>query len=551
MNPGATVSTRPPFAKSAEPRAISRWAERDRALLAGAAIAVVAVAVRVAFAPQFDGLDDAGYLDAATRIADGRSLDNLFPLFRTRVGMSSPLAWLMSTGVLGAAQFWILTCLADLIATASLFVAAWLLTGAIEAGLGAAGVYAIYPLAVQQSAMYYPTSFQVASIALACALIAIAERHEGARRWSAAMGAGVSLGVGYLFKEDVAIVVAAMGLASLVARFPRFTTMIAVGSGAALVFGSECLAYWRTTGHPLYRLVATSGLGAPIGDNLQIAEIWRWDAYLRTLWLLPVQVGIIWWLAIPAAWFAWRRRAEQRGLAFTVTLLAIVMLYLQFGSGSLASYSPLPKTPRYTALATSLVMIAVGSWLAMGRRDRFRTSTILAAIVATSIPCLLYLFVTSGERTRNTLAAWQSIATLDSAPIYTDYYSARVLRLIEPHRDIRTWYHADFKTGEMRVMNEPTAGSLVLLDRQAAKVYTSSYQLRLPPAVDHVPATAAVIFSRHAYPPASFSRRALEMLEGMAMLLPDGNAIRARVVHGVEDIIGGDDAVLYRIPPSM
>lgn len=550
MNPGATVSTRRPFAKSASAALLARWTTRERAIASAAVIGVAAVALRVAFAPQLDILDDAGYLEAARRVSIGQPLDNLFPLFRLRVGMAYPLGWLMSLHVVDPTQFWLLTIAADLVALLSLFAAGWLLTGLAEVGLASAAVYAGYPLAIQQSAMYYPTSFQVASIALACALIALAERSSGSRRWLSAAGAGVSLGVGYLFKEDVAIVVVMMAIASLIARFPRVPTMTAVCAGAAAVFGAECAAYWQTTGNPLFRITATSGLGAPIGDNLQIAEIWRWDAYLRSLWLLPVQVGVTWWLAIPAIGFAWRSRRSARGLAFVAVLFAIVMLYLQFGSGSFSQYSPLPKTPRYTALATPLLMLLLGAWLAhQATAHRRRALLIATAIVLTAVPCLLYLLVSSGERTRNTLAVAPVMQTLGPGDLHTDYYSARVLRLIAPDREIRTWYHAKFDEARMNVVAPPAAGAYALLDRQAAKVYTSSYELPLPPDVDRIPAGATIVWTHQAYEPGSISRRILELMRDASRFVP-ADGLRTKVTRSVNAMIEGDDAVLYRVPPS-
>lgn len=549
MNPGEAVSTRRPFARSARPAAVVRGTAAERVLAPAAAIAVIAVAVRIAFGPQLDILDDAGYLEAARRVSSGQSLDNLFPLFRLRVGMAYPLGWLFAAGLVEPTQFWWLTIAADLIALAALAVAARFLAGTTQAALCAAGLYAIYPLAVQQSTMYYPTSFQVASIAAACALIAVAEHARGRGRWLLAFTGGLSLGIGYLFKEDVAIVVPAMVIASVIASFPRFATMLAVCAGAALIFTVECLAYWLTTGNALFRLTATSGLGAAVSSDLQIAEIWRWNAYLGSLLLLPVQVGVMWWLAIPAAWMAWRARRSAPGIAFTTVLFLIVMVYLQFGSGSLSDYSPLPKTPRYTALATPLLILTVGAWLAGLFAERRRTAiAVAAAVVMVALPCLVYLGVSTQERTRNTLAVVPVLKTLGPGTVHTDYYTARVLRLVEPNRDIRVWYHAKFDENRMMVLAPPPPGAYALLDRQAAKVYTSSYQLALPPEVAQVPPEAMTIWTRHAYEPGTLTRRLLEAVRGAAMQLPEGNALRVRINRSVVEMIEGDDAVLYRQP---
>ncbi len=547
MNPGEAVSTRRPFARSASVAALLRPVA-DTRVAAAAVIAVVAVALRMMFAPQLDILDDAGYLDAARRVSDGQSLDQLFPLFRLRIGMTYPLGVLLSAGVIEPAQFWLLTMAADLCALVALAAAAWMLAGTVEAALCTAGLYALYPLAVQQAAMYYPTAFQVASIAVACALIAAAERSDR-RRLLYGLLAGGSLGIGYLFKEDVAIVVPAMVIASLIASFPRITTMAAVCAGAAVVFGVESLGYWMTTGNPLFRLTATSGLGAAVSSDLQIAQIWRWDAYLRSLWLVPVQVGLLWWLAIPAVWAAWRVRRQLPGIAFTTTALVIVMIYLQFGSGSLNTYAPLPKTPRYTALATPLLMLTVGAWLAaLFATHRRRAAAVTAAAAIVAVPCIFYLLVSGGERTRNTFAVVPVLETLGPGTLHTDYYTARVLRLVDPDRDIRVWYHAKFDENRMVVMAPPSPGAYALLDRQAAKVYTSSFELAVPEDVTNIPASAAIVWRHNAYAPGTMARRMLETMRGASTWLPEGNPLRARVGRSVNDMIEGDDAVLYRLP---
>ena len=94
----------------------------DRNVYAALVLGVLAVVLRYLMAPQLDGLDDAGYLEAAQRVSHGVSLDNMFPLFRTRVGMAYPLGWLLRFDLIGPAQFWILTILADAVTLGALFV---------------------------------------------------------------------------------------------------------------------------------------------------------------------------------------------------------------------------------------------------------------------------------------------------------------------------------------------------------------------------------------------------------------------------------------------
>jgi hypothetical protein len=518
------------------------------------AVAGIALTLRMAMAPQFDGLDDLGYLEAAQRVSRGGSLDGMFPLFKTRVGMAYPMGWLLQAGWLAPSQFWLLTTLAECVTLSSLFAAGWLLTGAATAGLAAVSLYAVYPLAVQQSVMFYPTAFQVAAIAAALALIAAAERVTSSRlRLLVGASAGLAIGVGYLAKEDVAMLVPALAVASLLTGFPRRWTMVAVMGGAASVFAAECLAYWWSTGHPLFRLSATSGMSAAPQDQLQISEIWRWDAFLRSLLVIPVQVGLHWWAGIVAVWVAWRRGDAR--LRWAAATFLILMLYLQFGSGSLSSYAPLPKTPRYTALVTPLLMLLTGAWLAeLAPRRRARTAVIAAALVAAALPCIAYLAIASSERTRNTLAALPALRQAAPEQLFTDYYGARVLRILEPQLPkVSVWYHARFDTNQIVMWGNPTAArdAYVLLDRQAAKIYTSSYEMALPAEVTSPPGEWQLVWQARAYEEGSVTRAWLEQMRALARRLPSGNPLSSRVERSIADLIDADEAYLYRVPSSV
>lgn len=541
-------------AAGSRPRRSAKRASAGSVTGVAVAIGAAAVCLRLALAPQFDGMDDAGYLDAALRVSDGRTLEGLFPLFRTRVGMAYPFGWLLHTGWLGASQFWILTTLAECITLVSLFFMGRLIAGA-RAGLVALALYAFYPIAVQQSAMFYPTAFQVMFIAVAVLLICLAEASDDPAWWrpGCALAAGVSLGLGYLVKEDVAIVVPAMLLASIAAGFPRRSMAIWMGAGAAAIFSLECLGYWWSTGQPLFRLAASSGLAAQEQGQLQISEIWKWDAFLRSLFILPVQVGVIWWLSIPAVWAAWRRGDSR--LRFLSIAFLVLAAYLQFGSGSLSSYVPLPKTPRYTALLTPFLIVLVSTWLAwMFERGRqVRAAVVLAMVVFAAAPCIAYLGISSSERTRNTLAVLPALRSIAPERLYTDYYGARVLRLLDPHLpQVNVWYHARFDTREMLVTSEPRAasGTYVLLDRQAAKVYTSSYEMVLPEQVRHPPATWTPVWTHRAYGEGTLTRSVLEAARTATGWLPNGNPVSSRIRRNIADVIDGDEATLYKVPPT-
>jgi hypothetical protein len=99
------------------------------------------------------------------------------------------------------------------------------------------------------------------------------------------------------------------------------------------------------------------------------------------------------------------------------------------------------------------------------------------------------------------------------------------------------------------VLADPDAhpGALVLVDHQAAKLYTSNYGIVLPPVVT-IPREGWIpVWSHHAYPPGGGVRTALETGRSLAQMGPT-NPISLRIVRGISDMIDDDAAALYRVP---
>lgn len=260
-------------------------------------IVMFGFAVRLAVGVQFDGLDDLGYLEAAHRVAQGRGTAGLGTLFHLRVGMAYPLGWLLRTDWLQPDDFRLLTLAAELISTLCLFAVARRTLNA-RAGLLAAFLYSIYPLAIAQASRFDPVPFQVASVSL-CLLFLTHAGGNRVRTIGAGMLAGVALGLGYLVKEDVALVVPALAVILLALRAAPRASVFGLCAGAALVFGIESLSYWWNEGSLLYRLQRTSGAGTST-LALRIGAIWDAFSYPRSLFAMPYQVGLFWWCGVPA-----------------------------------------------------------------------------------------------------------------------------------------------------------------------------------------------------------------------------------------------------------
>jgi hypothetical protein len=124
-----------------------------------------------------------------------------------------------------------------------------------------------------------------------------------------------------------------------------------------------------------------------------------------------------------------------------------------------------------------------------------------------------------------------------------------VLRQLQPRSAVQVWYHANFVTNQVVLMNDPEArpAALVWLDRQAAKIYTSSYEMQLPASITSPPPHWTPIWQHRAFEEHSLTRRVLEGIRSAASRLPNGNPLSNRINRSVSDMIDGDAAVLYRV----
>ena len=100
-----------------------------------------------------------------------------------------------------------------------------------------------------------------------------------------------------------------------------------------------------------------------------------------------------------------------------------------------------------------------------GGGARWRWPPALAAAAA-AVPCIAYLDISSSERTRNTLAVLPALRAVAPEQLFTDYYGARVLRILEPQLPkVSVWYHARFDTNQIVVLGDlrSAADAYVLL----------------------------------------------------------------------------------------
>ncbi len=504
-------------------------------------------------APVFNGIDDTGYLEAAQVLANGAELSEVgHPLFRFRIGMSVPLSMLVENGVLEFNQYWVLTVLTDLCSLIFLALAARQLWGGIAGGV-VATLWAFYPMTFSQSMMFMPTAFQ--GLAISGAIYCLVQAQAAARSPKSlllAFVAGVLLGLGYLVKEDTALVVMLVFVGGM-AIYPRYWLgWVLFSGGAAMIFIAEVLGYYVLYGDALIRVTGSSGNASEVSGH--ISGLWRWDAFIRSLFVMPYQVGIYWWLTFFAVVSAFKK--HDANVHWLTCCFLLIMCWAQFGTGSFSDYSPLPKSPRYTIIATPFFVLLLGWWLTGYCSGKlFRAWILGAAVLVVSLLCISFFAIQANERTRNTDEVVKILSKMDIKEIHTDYYSARLVNiLLNGRTKANVLYHANFSesatTGvspEVRLLEDLQSldGKYVLVDLQQSKLYTHSYEIPLPVDIRTPPSSWQVIWKGRAYD--GITRNLLSMISMAGSMIPV-HSVADRIQRFISGMISEDTATLYFVP---
>jgi hypothetical protein len=113
-------------------------------------------------------------------------------------------------------------------------------------------------------------------------------------------------------------------------------------------------------------------------------------------------------------------------------------------------------------------MLITGWWLTRLMKDHRRVGLVVCALVISSASaCLGYLAILRANEPRNTIAILPVLDTVARQPLYADYYSVRLLRLLKPEMgDLRIWFHARFAKHEYVITDDSGAkGGFVCLAR--------------------------------------------------------------------------------------
>ena len=304
-----------------------------------AAIALTAIALRLAFMGGIMGSDDLSLASLALRLLDdGWRL----PLghYEARMGLILPLAGIFSIFGVGIAQLVAIPFLASLLGLLFAFLIGRRLFGP-SVGLVAAAALAIYPMDIEFAGLYFPDL--IVGVALAGAFLAALRGSDRPQDWWYGLIGGAAWAFAYFVKIDVVFfgLVLALGWAL---GFIRFRVLLAIAATTGGIVLAELLAYWIAAGNPLYRVnlehVAANEMLAAGHDYRDILT------YPRTMFLNFQNSGLLFYFLIPSLILAVRRR-DKPALLMAGWLL-ILLGWLMFGVDPFGgSFRLKPQLERY------------------------------------------------------------------------------------------------------------------------------------------------------------------------------------------------------------
>ena len=246
------------------------------------------------------------------------------------------------------------------------------------------------------------------------------------RRWWLFLLSGALAGLGFLTRETSVALLVLYGLAFLAGIGGSRLSYLWIGAGWSIVFGLDWLFLFWGSGDPLWRFhVSLNGVAH---DNPTMAGQFaadpgfdRFGSLAAPRWLQPILIlfanqnlGPFFWLAVPAAFVAWRlERGERRRLVALFGALALIWFVL---TGYV--FLGLWVLPRYEITVAAALAVPLGMALAqLVRRGHGRPAAFALTVLVVSNLALVSaadkqpLF---GER------ALVTLAQRGDAPVLTD-----------------------------------------------------------------------------------------------------------------------------------
>ncbi len=353
-------------------------------------IVIIGLAIRFAFASVYVGFDDRHYIEGAYLLSVGQQ-SGTPQHFETRNGMVGSTAALFAAFGVNAA-----TAVAIPLACSALgFLALFLLGRDLfdeTTALVAAALLAVFPLDVIFATTTSPTTPIGLFAGAAILLFALGERTRDTRTFAVA---GASLGIAASFSETPLLVLIAYAVYAVTLGRPSRAHLAALAAlVATLVIDATVSA--AIYGDPLVRFAALSRQATVRGVNVDVAEAgWTIDWLSHPLLRIASEqeLGLYLLLGLPlAVWCLIKSRDRtERTLALFV---AVLFVWISYGTISPFTYAPLDRLPRYLSLFQLPLVLLLALWL---RRLAPTTSIAVGvAILVSSLACV----VLDGSRAR-------------------------------------------------------------------------------------------------------------------------------------------------------
>ncbi len=249
---------------------------------------------------------------------------------------------------------------------------------------------AALPIEIAHATCLFPEAMLTFWTLLAVWMITAAEERRPLSGIGLALGAGLATGLAYVTKVSGIIAVPLL-LAWLLARPGCRMRILPFLAGCMVVAAVEMLLFLHWTGDPLFSWRAVSAQQASMLEA-SVAE----QAY-QSLWIYPRDllldsrfafVFLAWLIGLPL----WNRHHQSR---FPMAWLLVFFLFLQFGSSSWRTYTPVPHLPRYLSLiVVPLVICTAQSWCGHRQQGGLHRRGFVAAamLAALLLAALLYRF---------------------------------------------------------------------------------------------------------------------------------------------------------------
>ncbi|MEK6869139.1 MAG: glycosyltransferase family 39 protein, partial [Nanoarchaeota archaeon] len=234
-------------------------------------------------------------------------------------------------------------------------------------GLMAAFLMSFFPLDVvyaTQLGSDIPSAF---FMALGAYVFLYAEMKRKMKYGLDYMLSGILIGMGYMIRES-ALLIALFFIAYIVYKRKIKRGYFLVPLGVLMIFAIESFIFFALTGDPIYRVVFSQQYNAKaVIEHNYFGRLDFPTGLLHYPWLFLTNNLLIYFYAfvlIALVYILIKRRKE----AYIMLIWLIpLLLYLSFGSASLAQYIPFRAVDRYTSIFTVPAIILLAFFLSEKR----------------------------------------------------------------------------------------------------------------------------------------------------------------------------------------